>query len=107
MRYLMPLLGAAIALAGGDKLAKDRGYTRMFHHLGWSDGAMRAAAGAETVGGVLMVPAATRRLGGGMVVAVSALVLASELRHGDARLAAPRALVLLAGLAALLNSRTG
>ncbi len=104
MRILMPILGAAIAVAGIDKLAGQRGYTRLFHHLGWSDNAKRAVAGAETLGGALMVLPATRRLGGAAVAAVSTLMLVSEVRHDDVRLVAPRGLVLLAGLVALLAS---
>lgn len=34
MGYIMPVAGAAIALAGGDKLAGNRGYARLFRHLG-------------------------------------------------------------------------
>lgn len=105
MRYLMPALGAAIALAGGDKLAGNRGYARLFRHLGWSDDTRRLVAGMEVVGGVLMMPAATRRVGGVLVASASAVMLASEVQHGDARLAAPRGLVLLAGLAALFAAR--
>ena len=105
MRYLMPALGAAIAVAGIDKLAGDRGYTRLFNHLGWSNDAKYAVATAETLGGALMVPSSTRRVGGALVAAVSAIVLASELQHRDGQLAAPRGLVLLAGLTALLASK--
>ena len=94
MSYLFPALGAAVALAGIDKLVGQRGY------VGWSDGQMRAAAAAEVAGGLLMVPSATRRLGAAVVAAASLAVLSSELRHGDGKLAAPRGLVLLAGIAA-------
>ena len=104
MRYLVPTAGAAIALAGVDKLAGNRGYKRLFHHLGWSTQTMRAVAAAETVGGILMMPGPTQRLGGAVVAAVSTIVLASELRQGDGKLAASRAGVLLAGLVALLGS---
>ena len=102
MSYLFPALGAAVALAGIDKLVGQRGYARMFGHLGWSDDQMRAAAVAEVMGGLLMVPSATRRLGGAMVTAASLAVLSSELRHGDAKLAAPRCLVMLAAVAAVV-----
>ncbi len=107
MRYLMPALGAAIALAGGDKLAGNRGYDRLFQHLGWSNDAKLAAAAAETLGGVLMMPRATRRLGGALVAIASTAILASELTHRDAKLAAPRGLVLLSGLFALLATARG
>ena len=102
MADLYPIAGGAIALAGADKLIGNRGYAGMFKHLGWSHEEVRAAAIAETVGGLLMVPRSTRRIGGAMVAAVSALVLLSEVREGDAKLAAPRALVLLSALGAMI-----
>ena len=105
MNYLLGLAGGAIALAGGDKLGRDRGYVRMFRHLGWSDEVMQVAAVAEMAGGALMVPPSTRRFGGALVAAVSAAVLVSEIKHADTKLAIPRGLVLLAGLTALLAPR--
>ena len=99
---LFPIAGAAVAVAGADKLVGNRDYAGMFRHLGWSESEMQAAAIAEVTGGVLMVPRATRRIGGAVVALVSALVLTSELRRGDSKLAASRGLVLLAGLSALL-----
>jgi hypothetical protein len=102
MNGLMALLGGAIALAGGDKLAGERGCERMFRHLGWSDDAMRMAAIAETTGGALMIPASTRRVGGAIVAGVSAAVIVSEIRSGEPKLAIPRGFVLAAGLWALL-----
>jgi hypothetical protein len=101
MSYLYPALGAAVAVAGGDKLAGNRGYRGMFRHLGWSQRDMQAVAAAEVAGGLLMGPRATRRLGGAVLSATSAALLVSELRHGDERLAVARGVVLLAGLAAL------
>jgi hypothetical protein len=101
MTDFFPVAGAAVAVAGADKLIGNRAYSGMFRHLGWSDGEMRAAAAAEVAGGLLMVPRATRRIGGVLVAAVSAIVLASELRRGDGRLAASRGLVLLAGFFAV------
>lgn len=102
MADLYPVAGAAIAVAGADKLVGNRGYKRMFRSLGWSRGEMEAAAAAEVVGGLLMVPRATRRLGGALVAAISGAILYSELQDGDTRLAASRGLVMAAGLAALL-----
>ena len=64
---------------------------------------MRAVALAETAGGMLMVPRSTRRMGGVLVAAVSAMVLISELGHGDTKLASSRGLVLLGALAAVLT----
>ncbi len=105
MSYLYPALGAAIALAGFDKLLGLRGYERMFGHLGWTDGQIRAVAAAEMAGGLLMAPASTRRLGGAVVTAASLAMMGSELKHGDAKLALPRGLVLLAGLSAMAKRR--
>ena len=102
MNNVWRLVGAAIALAGSEKLFRERGYARLFQHLGWSKRSMRTLAAAEFAGGVLMVPEATRRLGGTVVAAASLAVLAAELRHGDEALAAERGLVLLAGVAALV-----
>ena len=102
MASLYPILGGAVAVAGGDKLYGNRAYRRMFRHLDWSESEMQAAAAAEIVGGLLMVPRSTRRLGGALVAATSAVVLSSEIKQGDNRLAVYRGAVLLAGLAALL-----
>ena len=102
MSIIYPALGAAIAVAGGDKLSGDGSYRRMFRGLGWSQSDMRLVALVEVVGGALMIPRVTRRLGGAVVAAASATVLNSELRDGETQLAGPRALVLLAGLSAML-----
>lgn len=100
MAVLYPVAGAAIAVAGADKLVGNRGYATMFKNLGWSEDAMRAAAAAEVIGGAMMIPRATRRLGGLIVAAVSAAVLLSEINEGDGKLAASRGAVMIAGLAA-------
>ncbi len=105
MAYVFSALGAAVALAGGDKLAGNRAYAGLFRHLGWTRGEMQAAGAAEVAGGLLMTAPATRRVGGALVAASSAAVLASELQRNDGKLAAARALVLLAGLAALCAPR--
>ncbi len=102
---LFPIFGAAVAYAGGDKLAGARGYERMFRHLGWSQGDMQAVAAAEVAGGLLMLPRATRHLGGALVAAASASVLVSEMKHNDGKLAASRGLVLLLAVAAWLLPR--
>lgn len=102
MSIIYPALGAAIAVAGGDKLAGEGSYKHMFRGLGWSQSDMQLAALVEVVGGALMIPRATRRLGGAMVAAASAAVLNSEVRGGDMKLAGARALVLLTGLSAML-----
>jgi hypothetical protein len=101
-RYVYPTLGAAVAVAGADKLGGLRSYRRLFRHLGWSRGQMQSLAAAEAVGGLLMALRPTRRIGGALVAGSSAAVLASEVGHRDSGLAALRGLVLIAGLAALL-----
>ena len=106
MTAFFPVAGAAVAVAGTDKLIGNRNYAGMFDHLGWSQDEMRAAAAAEVIGGALMVPRSTRRIGGAIVAAVSFMVLAAEIRRGDTKLAASRALVLTTGLAALFSSKS-
>ena len=44
------LLGAAFAVAGADKLAKNEDYEDMFEELGWSREGMGAVAAAEIAG---------------------------------------------------------
>ncbi len=98
---LYPVAGAAIALAGADKLVGNRDYATLFAHLDWSEQEMQAAATAEVAGGLLMMPRGTRRVGGAIVAAISAFVLASEMNRGNSKLAASRAAVLGVGLLAL------
>ena len=105
MAILYPVAGAAVAVAGADKLMGNRDYAGMFDHLGWSDDEMQAAAAAEVIGGALMISKATRRIGGAIVAAVSLVVLAAEIRRGDAKLAVPRAMVLAAGLGAVFAAK--
>ena len=97
-----PIAGVAIALAGADKLVGDRAYDDMFAGLGWSKAEMRRIAGAEVLGGLLMVLKPTRRLGAAIVLAASSTVLVAELQKGEAKLAASRGGVLLAALGALV-----
>ena len=105
MSRLFAVLGAAVAVAGADKLMGDRGYTGMFQDLGWSRDSMRAVAATELAGGVLMGSRFTRKLGGTLVAAASFAVLVSELRHGNMSLAKPRAMVLLTAVAAAATPR--
>jgi hypothetical protein len=102
MSFLYTVLGAAVALAGGDKLAGNRAYAGMFRQLGWSRGDMQIAAAAELSGGLLMAGRSTRRLGAAVVAASSAAILYSELRHDDSKLATARGFILVAALAALV-----
>ena len=97
-----PIAGASIAIAGADKLLGDRAYKSMFRQLGWSQAQMRRVAGAEVLGGLLMIARPTRRLGAAIVVAASASVLAAELQRDEMKLAGPRTGVLLTALAALV-----
>ncbi|GEM_PF-1440445 len=102
MSLFYPMAGAAIALAGGDKLAGNKSYDRMFHEMGWSQLDMRAAAAAEVAGGMLMLAPRTRRLGGFIVAIASGAVLSGELKADQTKLATPRAAVLLTALAAMI-----
>ena len=98
-----PLLGAAFALAGADKMSGDKGYDQMFRHLGWPRDGMRAVAAAEITGGLMLSFRATRRLGAGVLAVTSASVLLTEVQRGEPKLAGPRALLLLASLGALFS----
>jgi len=104
-RLWFPALGAAFAVAGADKIIGNRGYSRMFRHLGWSGTSKRVVATAEVVGGVLLAARSTRTLGSAVLAATSATVLASEVRHGDGKLALPRAALLLAALTGFAGRR--
>ncbi len=99
------VLGAAFAVAGADKIIGNRGYARMFDHLGWSKTGLRGVAMAEMLGGALLAAGSTRRLGGAIAAATSATVLASEVRRGDKELAVPRGLLMAAALWALFARR--
>ena len=105
MASLYPVVGAAIVVAGGDKLIGNRGYQGMFRSLGWSQGGMQAVAAAEVVGGLMMIPRSTRRFGAAIVACISTAVLLSEIRDGDPKLAASRGAVLVAAVAALTAPR--
>ena len=101
-RTIVPLLGLGMAVAGFDKLAGNRSYRELFNKWGWSRDGMHNIATAELVGGALMIPRQTRRLGGGILAAASGVVLASELQNRET-LAAPRMGVLMVALTALLG----
>lgn len=102
MRWLTTAVGLGMAVAGVDKLAGDRGYVRLYRHWGWTREQMRWAGTAELAGGVLMAFRPTRRLGGGLLTAASAVQLAAEIDHGDNHLAAARSGVMAVALLALL-----
>jgi hypothetical protein len=103
MSYVFPIFGAAVAVSGSDKLSGIAGYRTMFEHLGWSQDAMQAFAAAELAGGLLMMPRATRGIGGALLLAASAAVFGSEWRRGDMKLAVPRGLILAIAAAAMLT----
>ena len=95
------VLGLGFAVAGADKLFGLRAYERMFRHWGWSETGMRLIGAAELAGGLLVACPRTRRLGGAVLTASSAAVLAAELQHGEGGLALARlALMAAAGAAA-------
>ena len=105
MSVIYPLLGAAFAVAGADKMSGETGYERMFRELGWSREGMQAVAAAEMTGGLLLGFRRTRRLGAGILAATSMAVLASELRRGEPKRVGPRALLMVAALTALASPR--
>ena len=101
-RTFVPLLGLGMAVAGFDKLAGNQSYRKLFEGWGWSRQQMNNVATAELVGGLLMMPRQTRKLGGGILAVASGVVLASELQYRE-QLAAPRMGVLMVALTALLR----
>jgi uncharacterized membrane protein YphA (DoxX/SURF4 family) len=103
VRILAPLVGVGMAVAGWEKLADERGYRRLFRHFGWSHADLWRVGVAELAGGALMVPPATRRIGGAIMAAASVPQLAAEIRHRDHGLTAARVCVLAVALAAVLR----
>ena len=101
-RMIVPMLGLGMAVAGFDKLAGNRSYRKLFEGWGWSRKQMNNVATAELIGGALLIPRQTRRLGGGILAAASGVVLVSELQYREP-LAAPRMGVLMVALTALLR----
>ncbi len=101
MSLFFPFIGAAIAVAGGDKLSGNKAYGTMFREIGWSKFDMRAAAAAEVAGGMMLLAPGTRRIGGIVLAAASAAVLAGEVKANAPKLALPRAALLLTALAAV------
>jgi uncharacterized membrane protein YphA (DoxX/SURF4 family) len=104
MSNIFAALGAAVALAGGDKLAGLPAYEDMFRQFGWSKSNMQIAAAAEVAGGLLMIPRATRPLGGALVATASGAILSAEASKGQNKLAFPRGLIMLLALAAVADS---
>lgn len=105
MQSLLTLLGLGFIGAGAGKLGNQHGYHRLFRRWGWSTREMRLVGAAEIVGGLLVATPPTRKLGGTILTAVSATVLAAELRHGDGELGGARAMLLLAALGSFLPYR--
>jgi uncharacterized membrane protein YphA (DoxX/SURF4 family) len=104
MSKIFAALGAAVALAGGDKLAGLPAYEDMFRQIGWTKTNMQIAAAAEVAGGLLMIPRATRSLGGALVATTSAAILSAETSRGQSKLAFPRGLIMLVALAAVADN---
>ncbi|HTW28392.1 MAG TPA: DoxX family protein [Acetobacteraceae bacterium] len=100
-RILFPLLGLGFAVAGADKLLGQSGYRRMFREWGWGEGAQRSVGAAELTGGALIACPLTRQLGGAVLTATSAAMLAAELHRGRGELALPRLALLIAAAGAL------
>jgi hypothetical protein len=63
---------------------------------------MRRVGAAEVLGGALMIPRLTRRLGAAVVLATSSSVLWDEVRNGDLKLGAARGGILAGALAGLI-----
>ncbi len=102
-RYLVPLVGIGMAVAGADKLAGNPGYVRLYRHWGWTPQQRQMAGAAEMAGGAMMACRGTRRLGGAVMAGASATQLTAELAHGDGGLGLARAGVLGVALIAMLG----
>ena len=102
MASIYPALGASVLAAGLSKLVGSPGYRALGADLGWTDAQMQRIGAAEVLGGALMIPRLTRRLGAAIVVAASARVLWTEIERGDFKLGAPRSGILLGALGGLI-----
>ena len=100
------LLGLGFAAAGVNKLIGVRGYDKLARHWGWSRDSMRTLGGVEFAGGLMVATPATRRLGGALLSATSAYVLATELQNHNEELGFARGGLLLAALTALIPGST-
>ena len=100
------LLGLGFAAAGVNKLIGLGGYDRLAKHWGWSRQNMRSLGAVEFTGGLLVATPPTRRLGGALLSATSAYVMATELQNSDEGLSLARGGLLLAALTALLPGST-
>ena len=100
------LLGLGFAAAGVNKLIGVPGYDKLAKHWGWSRQNMRTLGAVEFTGGLLVATPVTRRLGGAVLSATSAYVMAVELQHRDEQLSLARGGLLLAAMTALLPGST-
>ena len=78
-------------------------YRKLVADLNWTSQQMRQVGLAEAVGGLLLLPRRTRRVGGLLLTATSAIVLLRELQREDNDLALPRAGLLVAALSAVVK----
>ena len=98
MKLISTAIGVTIATAGLAKLLRLPAYEELVEGLDWTDEERQAIGVGELVGGLMMLLGPTRRLGTGVVLAVSGAALSAELRSEQANLAAPRAGLMLAAL---------
>ena len=84
----LALLEISFALSGLLKLLGLE--ARLFHRWGISTRQMRRIGALETAGAMLVANERTRPIGAAGLAAVSALMLAAELRHREAELVLPR-----------------
>lgn len=95
------LVSLGFAVAGLTKVTDMGIQRRMFRRWGWTDDNRRLVGSAEIVGAALVCARPTRRLGGAILATSSAVVLASELSHGEGPVGLPRLAMLLAAITAL------
>ncbi len=98
MKIVFAAVGSTMAGAGLAKLLHVSAYEELVKELKWTDQERQAIGGAELLGGLLMLFNPTRRLGAGVVLAVSGAALSVELRSAQPQLSIPRAAIMLAAL---------
>ncbi len=101
LNFLIKSFGSAIIVAGLEKLSGAKGYRHAFGGMGWSQAGMKQLGLMEIIGGALSLASPTARLGGLIIALASGLVLKSELKYGESKLAVPRMGIM--GLASLLT----
>lgn len=99
------LLGLSFAVMGALKLTGLE--ARLFRRWGLSRRQMQHVGAIEALGAALVSRPDTRPLGAAGLTAVSALMLAVELRHRETELVLPRLALLALAVATFVGSASG